>query len=173
MLNYSWYHGKVDEARWLSEEEQRTWRSFLGATRAVFEALERELQRCAGMPHAYFVILVALSEAPDRTLRMSELARLTGSSASRLSHAVSRLEENGWVRRAPFETDRRGAVATLTDAGFAALSAAAAGHVETVRRHLFDRLTPAQVRHLREVSEAVLGAGDAPWPASGPPRLGE
>lgn len=154
------------EPRWLSTDEQHTWRSFLGATRAVFEALDRELQRDAGMPHAYYVMLVALSEAPDRRLRMSDLARVTGSSASRLSHAVARLEDSGWVRRTPCDTDRRGAFAALTDAGFAVLRDAAPGHVDSVRRHLFDRLTPAQVRQLREIAEAVLDGAH-------PPRTGE
>ena len=145
------------ETRWLTDEEQRAWRAYLGATRRVFEELDRELQRDAGMPHTYYTILVALSEAPDRTLRMSQLADASGSSRSRLSHAVARLEEYGWVRRDSCATDRRGALATLTDEGFAALAAAAPGHVDGVRRHLFDRLTPEQVDQLRRISESVLG----------------
>ena len=107
------------------------------------------------MPHAYYEVLVRLSEAPERRLRMSELADATGSSRSRLSHAVARLEEAGWVRREECPTDRRGQLAVLTDEGFAVLAAAAPGHVEGVRRHLFDRLTPAQVEPLGRISEAV------------------
>ncbi len=145
------------ETRWLTDDEQRAWRAYLGATRRVFEELDRELQRDAGMPHTYYTILVALSEAPDRTLRMSQLADASGSSRSRLSHAVARLEENGWVRRRSCPSDRRGALAVLTDEGFAALAAAAPGHVAGVRRHLFDRLTPDQVHQLRCISERVLG----------------
>lgn len=141
----------------LSDEEQRAWRAFLAATRRVFAELDRELQRDAGMPHAYYVVLVALSEAPGRALRMTELAHVCGSSRSRLSHAVDRLEDSGWVRRAPSASDGRGALATLTDDGAAVLAAAAPGHVEGVRRHLFDRLSPAQVGQLRAVSEAILG----------------
>ena len=152
----------MGETRWLTDEEQCTWRAFLAATRRVFEELDRELQRDAGMPHAYYIILVALSEAPHRTLRMTELARATGSSPSRLSHAVARLEESGWVVRRPCATDRRGAMAALTDAGLDALVAAAPGHVEGVRRHLFDRLTPAQVQELRAISDAIR----APVPAA-------
>lgn len=144
--------------RWLSTEEQHTWRAFLGATRLVFDELDRELQRDAGMPHAYYVVLVALSEARDHRLRMRDLARTTGSSPSRLSHAVARLEGAGWVKRGPCADDRRGAFAVLTDAGMSALTEAAPGHVEGVRRHVFDRLTPIQVVQLRELSEAVLGA---------------
>jgi DNA-binding MarR family transcriptional regulator len=145
------------EPHWLNDEEQRTWRAFLAATRHLFEELDRELQRDAGIPHSYYVILVALSEAPGRVLRMTELAKIVGSSPSRLSHAVTRLEEQGWVRRSACATDRRGALAHLTEAGFDALRAWAPGHVEAVRCHLFDRLTPAQVHHLRDISEAVLG----------------
>ncbi|WKU08767.1 MarR family winged helix-turn-helix transcriptional regulator [Micromonospora sp. HUAS LYJ1] len=142
--------------RWLDPDEQQTWRAFLAASRALTDTLDRELQRDAGMPHAYYEILVRLSEVPDRRLRMSELADLTGSSRSRLSHAVARLETAGWVRREDCPTDRRGQVAVLTDAGFAALAAAAPGHVEGVRRHLFDALSPAQVDQLRRISETLV-----------------
>ncbi|MER5455261.1 MarR family transcriptional regulator [Micromonospora sp. NPDC002389] len=141
--------------RWLDPDEQRTWRAFLTASRALMETLDRELQRDAGMPHAYYEILVRLSEAPERRLRMSELAEASGSSRSRLSHAVARLEAAGWVRREDCPTDRRGQIALLTDDGFAALAAAAPGHVEGVRRHLFDALSPAQVDQLRRISEAL------------------
>ncbi|MFG2055254.1 MarR family winged helix-turn-helix transcriptional regulator [Micromonospora sp. NPDC048930] len=141
--------------RWLDPDEQRTWRAFLAATRALMDTLDRELQRDAGMPHAYYEILVRLSEAPERRLRMSELADSTGSSRSRLSHAVSRLEAAGWVRREDCPTDRRGQIAVLTDDGFATLAAAAPGHVEGVRRHLFDALSPAQVDQLRRISETL------------------
>ncbi|MEV0610343.1 MarR family transcriptional regulator [Polymorphospora rubra] len=142
--------------RWLDPDEQRTWRAFLTASRALMETLDRELQRDAGMPHAYYEILVRLSEAPGRRLRMSELADASGSSRSRLSHAVARLEEAGWVRRENCPTDRRGQLAVLTDHGFEVLAAAAPGHVEGVRSHLFDPLTPAQVDQLRRISEAII-----------------
>lgn len=141
--------------RWLDPDEQRTWRAFLAASRALMDTLDRELQRDAGMPHAYYEILVRLSEAPERRLRMSELADATGSSRSRLSHAVARLEAAGWVRREDCPTDRRGQFALLTEEGFATLAAAAPGHVEGVRRHLFDPLSPAQVDQLRQISEAL------------------
>ena len=152
--------------RWLDPDEQRTWRTFLTATRALMETLDRELQRDAGMPHAYYEILVRLSEAPERRLRMSDLAEATGSSRSRLSHAVARLEEAGWVRREECPTDRRGLVATLTDRGFTTLAAAAPGHVEGVRRHLFDALSPTQVDQVRRISEALLDRLAPDRPAS-------
>jgi DNA-binding MarR family transcriptional regulator len=145
----------MTEPRWLDADQQQTWRAFLEASRLVLEQLDRELQRDAGMPHAYYEILVRLSEQPDRSLRMSELADSSQSSRSRLSHAVARLEERGWVSRQGCAEDRRGAVAVLTDAGYRALADAAPGHVEGVRTHLLDRLSPAQVAQLRRISEAV------------------
>lgn len=154
----------MTETRWLSLEEQRAWRAYLEATYLLFDALDRQLQRDAGIPHAYYEILVRLSEAPDRMMRMSELAERTRSSRSRLSHAVARLEERGWVERLECETDRRGQNAHLTDSGFAALAAAAPGHVEAVRTHLVDRLAPDQVEHLRQIFGAVI-AGLEPPPA--------
>ena len=141
--------------RWLDEDEQRTWRAFLAAIKLLTDQLDRELQREANIPHTYYEILVALSEAPERTLRMSSLADQSQSSRSRLSHAVSRLEEAGWVQRVPCATDKRGWLAVLTDKGFSVLEAAAPAHVEGVRRHVFDVLTRDQVRQLGEISAAI------------------
>ena len=146
------------EPRWLSDEEQCTWRAFLAAIQLLTDELDRELQRDADMPHTYYEILVALSEAPCRTLRMSQLADRCQSSRSRLSHAVSRLEQAGWVRRQACATDKRGALAVLTDEGLAALAAAAPGHVEAVRRHVFDVLTPEQAHQLGQISAAIRDA---------------
>lgn len=146
----------MSETRWLDDEEQGTWRAFLTAARVLFDELDRQLQRDADMPHAYYEILVRLSEAPDRMLRMSQLALRSQSSRSRLSHAVARLEDAGWVRRVECPTDRRGLLAVLTDEGFAALDAAAPGHVEAVRRLLFDPLTAQQVTQLRAISDALV-----------------
>jgi len=150
----------AEETRWLSGAEQDVWRTFITMTSALTDSLDRQLQRDAKMPYTYYEILVVLSEAPRRELRMSELAGLRGSSRSRLSHAVSRLEEAGWVERRECPTDKRGQLAALTDAGFAALAAAAPGHVTAVRESLFDRLTAEQVRVLGEISAAVLGGLD-------------
>lgn len=147
------------DTRWLSTDEQRAWRAYLAATQLLFNALDRELQRDAGIPHAYYEILVRLSEAEGRTLRMSQLADRSSFSRSRLSHAISRLECLGWVRRTEFPGDRRGQMAQLTDEGFAALADAAPGHVEAVRTMLFDPLSPEQVEQLRLISEAVVTAG--------------
>lgn len=137
--------------RWLDDAEQRTWRDLLWATRMLFEALDRQLQRDSGLPHTYYIILATLSEAPDRTLTMGQLAEVVHSSPSRLSHAVSRLEQAGWVVRQKRPSDRRTTLARLTDQGWDTIVAAAPGHIETVRRLVFDRLTPEQARVLGEV----------------------
>lgn len=108
------------------------------------------------MPITYYEVLSVLSEAPHRTLRMSALAAALQVSASRLSHAVSRLEESGWVRRELCPSDRRSWFAILTDEGFSALDAAAPYHVASVREHLLDQLTPTQLDHLRDISESLL-----------------
>jgi DNA-binding MarR family transcriptional regulator len=93
---------------------------------------------------------------------MSQLAEETAASKSRISHAVTRLEERGWVRRSECPSDRRGAFAELTSEGYAALVAAAPRHVEQVRRTLLDPLTPEQVGHLQEISEAIQAAVGGP-----------
>lgn len=144
------------KTRWLDEEEQRAWRAYLDATKRLFDRLDQDLQCESGMPHTYYEILVRLSESPRHTLRMSELADRSLSSRSRVSHAVARLEELGWVRREQCPTDRRGFLAVLTGEGFAALKAAAPKHVDGVRRYLFDHLSPAQVRQLGVISRQVL-----------------
>lgn len=145
------------EPRWLSADEQQAWRAFLAFVARLDDELDRQLQRDSGMPHAYYQVLAMLSEAPDRTLRMIDLARATTSSPSRLSHAVARLEEKGWVRREKHPTDRRGALAVLTDEGYAALVAAAPGHVGAVREVLFDHLDATQVRQLTALFTVLSG----------------
>jgi DNA-binding MarR family transcriptional regulator len=148
------------ETHWLSAEEQAAWRAFLTACQTMFGAIEGQLQHESGLPHGYYEILVRLSEAPGRCMRMSQLAEASTSSKSRLSHAVARLEDRGWVRRVNCPTDRRGQIAELTDQGFAALAAAAPGHVGQVRRSLIDVLSAEQIEQLREISEAINEAGD-------------
>jgi DNA-binding MarR family transcriptional regulator len=145
----------VTETRWLNAEQQHIWRAYLNSHRLLLDAIDAQLRRDSGMPHAYYEILVRLSEADGRSLRMAELADATRVSASRLSHAIARLEERGWVRREECATDRRGQVAVLTDEGFTALEAAAPGHVETVRGVIFDTLDEEQARRLGEISEIL------------------
>jgi len=146
-------------SRWLTAEEQRTWRSFLAGVQTLLSVVEGQLQHDSAIPHGYYEILVRLSEADGRALRMSQLAEASTSSKSRLSHAVARLEERGWVERLDCETDRRGQFARLTDKGFAALAAAAPGHAEQVRRSLFDLITPDQAAQLGTIMAAIAAAG--------------
>lgn len=141
---------------WLTADEQRAWLAFLGATELFMASLDAQLQRDAGFPHAYYAILAQLSAAPDRTLRMADLAGVVNASPSRLSHAVGKLEDRGWVRRQQCSDDRRGTWATLTAEGFAVLKEQAPGHVAAVRRGLFDALTPEQVGQLEDICTAVL-----------------
>jgi DNA-binding MarR family transcriptional regulator len=156
------------EVRWLGPEEMQAWLSYVATSTLLESALDRQLQRESGMPHAYYQILAILSEVDQRTLRMSDLAAMTQSSQSRLSHAVSRLEAAGWVVRSRCPDDRRGTLATLTEQGRKVLEAAAPGHVRTVRKHLFDRLSCEQVQQLGEilgtVLDGLLAEGDADIP---------
>ena len=162
---------REEETRWLTTDEQQAWRAFLTACQALFGAIDGQLARDSDIPHGYYEILVRLSEAPDRALRMTQLAEASASSKSRLSHAVARLEERGWIRRSDCPTDRRGQIAQLTDEGYAALAAAAPGHVAQVRRSRMDLLTPEQVGQLRQISTAIVAGAspDAPPGGACPP----
>lgn len=152
--------------RWLDGQEKRTWLSLLAMINMIDDELDRQLQRDSGMPHAYYMVLAALSESPGRKMRMSDLASSNNASQSRLTHAVNRLVIAGWVRREKCTNDRRVVYAVLTDEGYDVLKEAAPGHVEAVRETLFDRLTPEQVRQLREISETVTAGRGRPahWP---------
>ena len=145
------------EPNWLSDEEMRAWMAFNVGSRLIFEALDQQLLRDADMPHTYYGILVMLSEAEGRSLRMSQLARLLRYSRSRLTHAITSLESRGWVRREECPSDGRGLVAMLTDEGFDALKAAAPGHVAEVRRLLLDGLSADQIGQLRDIFQPIVG----------------
>lgn len=118
--------------------------------------LDTQLQRDAGLSHAAYVVLATLSEAPDRSRRMSDLARVSFQSQSRLTHTVERLEERGWVRRVKATDDRRGNVAVLTDAGWEVVARVAPGHAVAVREGMFDALTAEQTRALEDALSTVL-----------------
>ena len=141
--------------RWLTAEEQRAWRALLEATQILMDHLDRGLQQDAELSQADYEIFVRLSEAPERRMRMSELADRTLFSRSRLSHAVGRMERAGWIRREHCPQDRRGTFAVLTDEGYAVLEAAAPQHVTAVRTTVFDRITPAQVGQLERIASAI------------------
>ncbi|MFI8189774.1 MarR family winged helix-turn-helix transcriptional regulator [Streptomyces sp. NPDC085946] len=158
------------DARWLTDDEQRVWRSYLEATTLLDDHLDRQLQRDAGMPHIYYGLLVKLAESPRRRLRMTELARYAKITRSRLSHAVARLEKSGWVRREDCPSDKRGQFAVLTDEGHAVLRRSAPGHVNAVRQAVFDRLTPEQQKSLGEIMRIIAeglqpdeAGADLPW----------
>ncbi|MEE4493255.1 MarR family winged helix-turn-helix transcriptional regulator [Streptomyces sp. BE230] len=159
-----------EQPRWLTDEEQSVWRAYLHATTLLEDHLDRQLQRDAGMPHIYYGLLVQLSQAPRRRMRMTELAKDAKITRSRLSHAVARLEKGGWVRREDCPSDKRGQNAVLTEEGYEMLRRSAPGHVSAVRQAMFDRLTPEQVRTLGEIMQ-VMAAGlqpegsnaDLPW----------
>lgn len=146
------------ETRWLTDEEQRAWRAFLVATQRLDLAIDRDLQQNAGMPHAYYMILAMLSEAPQRELTISDLAEVLSASVSRLSHALRRLEQLGWISKEADAADKRVSWARLTDEGLRVLVEAAPGHVRTVATHVFDRLTPEQVTQLQQISETILAS---------------
>jgi DNA-binding MarR family transcriptional regulator len=159
------------EPRWLDDDEQAAWRGFLAMMRHVTTSTNRQLQDGAGLPHGYYQILAMLSEAPQRTLRMSELADVTMTSPSRMSHAIKALEARGWVIRRTVDSDRRGQQAALTESGFAAVVALAPGHVAQVRELMFDRLSREQVRQLLAIAQAVVPPG-APGRPVAPPSAG-
>jgi DNA-binding MarR family transcriptional regulator len=142
--------------RWLDDQQQRTWRAWLTVSELVPRVLDAQLQRDAGISHAAYVVLAMLSESPDRSRRMSDLARRANQSQSRLSHTVARLEERGWVRRQRCTEDGRGALAVLTDEGWDVVRSVAPGHVDAVREAMFGALTEDQTRALGAALEAVV-----------------
>lgn len=151
--------------RWLNEEERQTWLSLMNVVTRLPTALECQLQRDAGVGHFEYLVMAVLSEAPQRTMRMRELAIVTSGSLSRLSHLIKRLEKRGWVQRTPDPDDPRYNFAVLTEAGRDKVVATAPGHVEEVRRLVFDPLTKAQQRQLATISQRIRdGMGrDGAW----------
>lgn len=152
--------GQAHEPRWLSDEERQTWLALTGVLIRLPSALDAQLQRDAGVSHFEYQVLAGLSEAPDRTLRMSVLALLAEGSLSRLSQVVGRLEQRGWVRREPDPTDGRYTLAILTDAGWDKVVATAPGHVGAVRDLVFDPLTKVQHKQLRDIGRRIMRAID-------------
>lgn len=146
--------------RWLDEDEQRTWLELVGVLIWLPSVLDAQLRADAGISHFEYQVLAVLSMSPDRTASMGDLAGLANGSPSRLSHVVGRVEKRGWVRRTTDPANGRVVLATLTDAGWAKVVESAPGHVEAVRRYVFDPLTRAQVRQLHEVVSLVRRAVD-------------
>jgi len=154
------YPRVMREPRWLDDEERQTWLALVGMVIRLPSALDAQLQRDAGISHFEYVVMSGLSESPDRTRRMSDLAVLANGSLSRLSHVVNRLEKQGWIRRSPDPADGRYTLATLTEEGWQKVVDTAPGHVEAVRGLVFDPLTRSQTRQLRDIGMRVLRAMD-------------
>ncbi|HSK97469.1 MAG TPA: MarR family transcriptional regulator [Euzebyales bacterium] len=170
--------------RWLDDEQLRAWVGLAAVMELLPRVLDTQLRRDAGLTHFDYFVLAMLSEAPDRTLRMTALAQRTSATLPRLSHVVRRLEERGFVERFPCPDDGRATNARLTGAGWDKVVASAPGHVETVRAHVIDALSREQLTQLRAITDAVLrridpdgtitsafrpvDAGDGAAPATGP-----
>ena len=150
----------MDETRWLTAAEGEAWLALATVLMRLPNALDAQLSRDQGLSHFEYAVLASLSQAPERTLRMSDLAAATEGSLSRLSQVVARLEKRGWVRRCPDPTDGRYTLATLTRAGWNKVVAAAPGHVEEVRRLVFNTLTQRQVGQLTDLSRRIMRALD-------------
>lgn len=141
--------------RWLSDEEQRAWRSYRRMVLLADGAIARDLARDSGLSMPDYLVLSALSEALDHRRRLTELAGRMQWSPSRLSHHVTRMEQRGLVTRADCTEDLRAAYVVLTEAGWDAIVAAAPDHVRSVREHLIDLLEPDELDALRRIGEKV------------------
>ena len=150
----------TDDVRWLSPRELRTWMRLQAVSELLPGVLDAQLQRDAQLTHFEYLVLAMLSEAPDHTLRMTDLALKTNATLPRLSHVVKRLEGRGYVERSPCPEDRRATLAVLPGAGWDKVVATAPGHVGTVREHIIDRLTPEQVDQLDQIARSILESLD-------------
>jgi DNA-binding MarR family transcriptional regulator len=150
----------MDDVAWLDQEERAAWVRVAAVLELLPGVLDGQLRRDADLMHFEYFVLAMLSEAPDRTLRMTELARQTNATLPRLSHVVRRLEERGLVERFPCPQNRRATNARLTDDGLAKVQQAAPGHVRSVRHHVIDALTPRQVGQLTGIADAILARLD-------------
>jgi DNA-binding MarR family transcriptional regulator len=146
--------------RWLDDDEMVAWVRLAAVLELLPGVLDSQLRRDAGLTHFEYFVLAMLSEAPERTLRMTGLAARTNATLPRLSHVISRLEERGLVERFPCPQDGRATNARLTDAGWDKVVATAPGHVETVRAHVIDTLTREQVHQLAQIAGAILDQVD-------------
>lgn len=151
---------ETEEPRWLSRAELAAWVRLVALLELVPNVLDSQLRRDAGLTRFEYYVLAMLSEAPERTLRMTALAARTNATLPRLSHVVRRLEERGLVERFPCPEDGRATNARLTDDGWGTVQQAAPGHVGNVRRHVIDALTPEQITQLTGIADAVLARLD-------------
>jgi DNA-binding MarR family transcriptional regulator len=145
---------------WLDDDQQRAWRQVVGLFMTLPSAIDSDLQRNAGLSLYEYLVLAALSEAPDGTLQMSDLAHRANSSLSRLSHVISRLQKRGWVTKWPCENDRRASTVMLTSTGEKKIRSAAPGHAHLVQELVVEPLSPVQLQQLGEAAATVVQAID-------------
>ncbi|SFE65967.1 MarR family winged helix-turn-helix transcriptional regulator [Blastococcus tunisiensis] len=156
--------------RWLTDEERVAWVRLAAVVELLPGVLDAQLRRDSRLSHFEYFVLAMLSEAPERTLRMTALAARTNATLPRLSHVVSRLEDRGLVARSPCPEDGRATNARLTAGGWATVVDAAPGHVATVRSQVLDALDDAQVRQLAQIAESILGRIDPDGVVMAPQR---
>ena len=142
------------EPKWLNPREMKAWRSYIIASRRLLEALDSDLEG-HDLTMADYEVLAQLSDAPDRRLRMSELAEIAMISKSRLSHRMKVMEKAGWVRRETCPEDKRGYFAIMTEKGWRAIVKAAPSHVESVRKRFVDNLTVKDQEELAKIFDRV------------------
>jgi DNA-binding MarR family transcriptional regulator len=148
------------EPRWLDDDERQAWLRLIAVAELLPAALDAQLRRDSGLTHFEYFVLAMLSEAPERTLRMTALAQRTNATLPRLSHVVRRLENRGLVERLSCPEDGRATNARLTESGWDTVVGAAPGHVDAVRRLVLDPLSPRQVAQLRSIGDALLSVLD-------------
>ncbi|GLZ31692.1 MarR family transcriptional regulator [Lentzea sp. NBRC 105346] len=147
----------TSDTRWLDAAQQHAWRAYLRMQGELNARLARDMQSSSELSMADFAVLVQLTDVPDGRVRVLELARNLHWEKSRISHHIGRMEKRGLVRRENCRSDGRGAFVVLTDAGRAAIEAAAPRHVEQVRALMFDHLSEEEVAVLARISERVIG----------------
>ena len=161
------------EPRWLTAEQLDDWLAFVAVVELLPGALDAQLQTDAGLSHYEYYLLARLSEAPERTMRMTALAGATNATLPRLSHVVKRLEQRGYIERFPCPSDKRATNARLTTDGWEKVAETAPGHVDAVRAHVVDALDPEQLRALGRASAAILATLDAPAGFAAPPATSD
>lgn len=150
------------EARWLNDDEQALWRLILAGMRKIDRVIDDTLQACSDLSSSEFSVLVSLSEAEDQALRLRDLCAGLGWDRSRTSHQITRMERRGLVTKRKSEGDARGVIVSLTDEGMRRLRSAAPEHVESVRRVVFDHMTPQQHAQLKTFMEQVIAVTNVP-----------
>ena len=156
------------DVRWLTAEEERVWRRWITLNAQLSATLQRELQHDAGLSAPDYEVLVHLTDSPAGRVRVTDLARLLQWERSRVSHHVTRMESRRLVQRVECAEDGRGAFVVITAQGRAAIERAAPGHVNTVRRLVFDVLSPEEIDVLSTIIDKALAQLDNP--AGRPPN---